>query len=186
MRCLDDGSFDPLQCLDRRCLCISSVHANQIGNRVYQIEDGLDKLPCCMFHILLLFIIMLTSYWNTFWLYAFVASRPRFASHSDLFAWLRDSRVGPYDWTDAIREVGVSCVTRQNQHMRPEWTVQARADCRRRVSFVYICIFRKFHLDKLCYGSFFPTQAVLLGQKRQNAGEVRSTTIFSTGGYDEL
>lgn len=47
MRCLDDGSFDPLHCMDNRCVCVSSTHGNQIGNPIYLIEDGLNKIPCC-------------------------------------------------------------------------------------------------------------------------------------------
>ena len=56
-RCLDDGSFDPLQCIGEKCFCINRYYGTVNNNAsdaasnakipIYLASEGLDKMPCC-------------------------------------------------------------------------------------------------------------------------------------------
>lgn len=54
-RCLDDGSFDPLQCLGDKCVCVNSIYGGTINDQMYDIDNGLNHLPCCEHHLMKLF-----------------------------------------------------------------------------------------------------------------------------------
>lgn len=46
-RCLDDGSFDPLQCFGDRCACVNSIYSGTVDDEMYYIHNGLNHMPCC-------------------------------------------------------------------------------------------------------------------------------------------
>lgn len=56
LRCLDDGSFDPMQCMADRCMCVNRTNA-VARSKVYTMGLGtgdgdvmgmhLKRLPCC-------------------------------------------------------------------------------------------------------------------------------------------
>lgn len=49
-RCLDDGSFDPLQCFDDKCFCVNSTTA-AATSKVYTVGGvtgmQLYQMTCC-------------------------------------------------------------------------------------------------------------------------------------------
>lgn len=49
-RCLDDGSYDPLQCIGDKCLCVNRFNGSIEGSPVeYNTIDRFDLLPCCKY-----------------------------------------------------------------------------------------------------------------------------------------
>lgn len=52
LRCLDDGSFDPLQCMGDKCMCVNQTNA-LAKSRVYTVGGArgtqLNRLPCCKY-----------------------------------------------------------------------------------------------------------------------------------------
>lgn len=48
-RCLDDGSYDPLQCLGDKCFCVHSTYGGTIDNKMYDIDIGLNRMQCCRY-----------------------------------------------------------------------------------------------------------------------------------------
>lgn len=75
VRCLDDGSFDPLHCIDAKCICLNSTDGTVTKNKIYNVNSGsgssggtfgsdnnnnaggtsaisiadFNKLPCCKY-----------------------------------------------------------------------------------------------------------------------------------------
>lgn len=47
-RCLDNGSFDPIQCFGDKCVCVNSIYGGTVENQLYD-SDKLDKMPCCKY-----------------------------------------------------------------------------------------------------------------------------------------
>lgn len=45
-RCLDNGSYDPIQCFGDKCVCINSIYGGTVDNQMYDI-DKLNQMPCC-------------------------------------------------------------------------------------------------------------------------------------------
>ncbi|KAG4067565.1 hypothetical protein HA402_005337 [Bradysia odoriphaga] len=44
-RCLDDGSFDPIQCFGDKCVCINSMYGGTTSDKMYD-NDKLNQMPC--------------------------------------------------------------------------------------------------------------------------------------------
>lgn len=45
-RCLDNGSFDPIQCFGNKCVCVNSQYGGTVNDQMYDI-DKLNQMPCC-------------------------------------------------------------------------------------------------------------------------------------------
>lgn len=47
-RCLDDGAFDPLQCMDDECFCIQRYFGTlEEDQERFDLDGGLNQIPCC-------------------------------------------------------------------------------------------------------------------------------------------
>ncbi|KAJ6641326.1 hypothetical protein Bhyg_06262 [Pseudolycoriella hygida] len=44
-RCLDDGSFDPIQCFGDKCVCVNSIYGGTVGDQMYD-SNKLNQMPC--------------------------------------------------------------------------------------------------------------------------------------------
>lgn len=40
VRCLDDGSFDPMHCVDDKCICLNSTDGTVTKNKIYNVNNG--------------------------------------------------------------------------------------------------------------------------------------------------
>lgn len=50
-RCLDDGSYDPLQCIGDKCLCVNRFNGSLEGSPVeYSTINTFDSFPCCKYN----------------------------------------------------------------------------------------------------------------------------------------
>lgn len=48
-RCLDDGSFDPLQCIGDQCYCINQFYGTITENSNSFDINQMESAPCCKF-----------------------------------------------------------------------------------------------------------------------------------------